>query len=69
MSQKFREESVNNAYHIIEPIVEEENPLNSTFTMSLEAQDTEVLEYSMNFNMRLAFVKQIAKGLNYTRIL
>ena len=56
-SLKSSEESVTDTYHILAPIVEEEAFFDSTSSMSLEAQATEVPEYSMAFNMRLAFAK------------
>ena len=56
-SYKSSEESVINAYHILEPIVEEEAFFDSTSSMSLGAQFAKVPEYLMAFNMRLAFAK------------
>ena len=62
LSIKSSEESVTNAYHTLEPIVEEEILSDSTYNMSLGAQAPEMPKYSMAFNMRLAF----AKANNYT---
>ena len=61
-SIKLSEESVTNAYHTLEPIVEKEAFLDSTFNMSLGGQSAEVLEYSMAFNMRLEFAKANSYG-------
>ena len=61
-SIKSSEESVTNTYHVLEPIVEEEAPFDSNFNMSLEAQSAKVPEYSMAFNMRLAFAKANSHG-------
>ena len=61
-SLKSSEESVTNAFHVLEPIVEEEALFNSTSSMSLGDQAIEVLEYSMAFNVRLAFVKANIHG-------
>ena len=62
LSHKSSEESVAKSNHILEPIVEEEDFFDSTSNMSLETQATEVLEYSMAFNMRLAFAKANSHG-------
>ena len=51
------EEGITNAYHVLEPIVEEEAFFDSTSSILWEAQAVEVPEYSMDFNMRLTFVK------------
>ena len=56
--QKSTKESITNAYHFVEPIVEEEVFLDSTSRMPLDAQATKVTKYSMAFNMRLDFVKE-----------
>ena len=61
-SLKSSEESVTNAYHDLEPIVEEEVFSDSTSSMSLGAQASEVPEYSMAFNMRLTFAKANSHG-------
>ena len=61
-SLKSSEESITNAYNILEPIVEEEALSDSTSSMSLGAQSVEVPEYSMTFNMRLAFAKANSHG-------
>ena len=61
-SLKSSKESIINAYHILEPIVEEEAFFDSTSSISLEAQATKVPEYSMAFNMRLAFAKENSHG-------
>ena len=61
-SVKSSEESITNAYHTLEPIVEEEILSDSTSNMSLRAQAPEISEYSMAFNMRLAFVKANSHG-------
>lgn len=57
LSQKSGDKSVTNSYHILKPIVEENSNPNSTSSMSLEAQNPKVPEYSMAFNVRLAFMK------------
>ena len=62
LSIKSSEESITNAYHTLEPILEEEILFKSTSSMSLGAQATEVPEYSMAFNMRLAFGKANSHG-------
>ena len=62
LSLKSSEESVTNAYHTLEPIVKEEILSDSTSSMSLGAQATEVPGYSMAFNMRLAFAKANSHG-------
>ena len=56
-SIKSSEESVSNSYHILEPILEEEYISNTTSSISLNARNVELLEFSMAFNMRLTFVK------------
>ena len=57
-SKKSSEESVTNSYHVLEPIVEEETPSDSTSSMSTADQHTtDSTSHSMAFNVRLAFVK------------
>ena len=56
-SVKSSEENVSNLYHILEPIVEEEYVSDTTSSMSLDARNADLLEFSMAFNMRLTFVK------------
>ena len=51
------EESIINAYHVLESMLEKEAFFDSTSSMSLEAQATKVPKYSMAFNMRFAFPK------------
>ena len=61
-SIKSSEESITNAYHTLEPIVEEEILSNSTSSMSLGAQAPEMTGYSMALNMRLTFAKANSHG-------
>ena len=51
------EESVSNSYHILELIVKEEYISNTTSSMSLDARNANLLEFLMEFSMRLMFVK------------
>ena len=67
LSIKLSEESVTNAYHTLEPIVEEEAFSDSTSSMSLGAQSSKVPAYLMAFNMRLTFVKANSHGAQLTR--
>ena len=62
LSIKSSEESITNAYHTLEPIVEEEILFDSTSSMSLGAQAPKMPDYSMALNMRLAFAKANSHG-------
>ena len=57
VSIKSGEESVSNSYHILEPILEEEYIFDTMSSMSLDAKNIDLPEFSMAFNMRLTFVK------------
>ena len=57
VSVKSSEESVSNSYHILTPIVEEEYVFDTTSSMSLDARNVDLPEFSMAFNMRLTYVK------------
>ena len=54
-SEKSSEESVTNAHQVLEPIVEDETLSESTSSMSSEMSTADAPEYSMTFNVRLAF--------------
>ena len=56
-SEKSSEESVTNAHHVLEPIVEDETLSESSSSMASEIPTAEVPEYSMAFNVRLAFAR------------
>ena len=56
-SVKSSEESVSNLYHILTPILEEEYVSDTMSSMSLDAKNVDLLEFSMAFNVRLTFVK------------
>ena len=62
LSVKSSEKSITNAYHTLEPIVEEEILSDSTSNMSLGAQAPEMPKYSIAFNVRLAFAKANSHG-------
>ena len=53
--EKSSEESVTNAHQVLEPIVEDETLSESTSSMASEIPTAEAPEYSMAFNVRLAF--------------
>ncbi|MCO5560573.1 hypothetical protein L7F22_014188 [Adiantum nelumboides] len=57
VSVKSSEESVHNLYHSLDPILEEDSLSDSTSTMSMNMSASGVPEFSMAFNMRLAFVR------------
>ena len=51
------EESVSNLYHALTPILEEEYIFDTTSSMSLNARNVDLLEFSMAFKMRLTYAK------------
>ena len=51
------EESVSNLYRALTPILEEEYVSDTTSSMSLDARNVDLPEFSMAFNMRLTYVK------------
>ena len=57
MSIKSSEESVSKLYHVLTPILEEEYVSDTTSSMSLDARNVDLLEFSMAFNMMLMFFK------------
>ena len=57
MSINSSEVSISNLYHILEPILEEEYISDTTSSMSLDARNADLPQFSMAFNMRLTFVK------------
>ena len=57
VSVNSSEESVSNLYHALTPIFEEEYISNTMLSMSLDARNVDLLEFSMAFNMRLTFFK------------
>ena len=44
-------------YHALTPILEEEYVFDTTSSMSLDAKDVDLPEFSMAFNMQLTYVK------------
>ena len=44
-------------YHVLTPILEEEYISDTTSSMSLDARNVDLPEFSMAFNMRLMYVK------------
>ena len=58
VSVNSSEDSIPNSYHALTPILEEEYVSNTTSSMSLDAGNIDLLEFSMAFNMRLTFVKK-----------
>ena len=63
VSVKSSEENVSNLYHILEPIIEEEYVSDTTSRMSLDTRNVDLPEFSMEFNMRLTFVKTNDHGV------
>ena len=61
-SFKSSEESVNNARHGLEPVVEEEAWSDSTSNMSMNTNASGAPEFAMAFNMRLTFVRANEHG-------
>ena len=57
VSVKSSEESVSNLYHVLTPILEEEYISDTTSSMSLDAKNIHLFEFSMAFNMRLTYIK------------
>ena len=57
MSVNSSEESVSNSYRALTPILEEEYISDTTSSMSLDARNVDLPEFSMAFNMRLTYVK------------
>ena len=57
MSVNSSEESVSNLYHALTPILEEEYIFNTTSSMSLDARNIDLPEFSMAFNMQLTHTK------------
>ena len=57
MSVKSSEESISNLFHILTPILEEDYVSDTTSSMSLDAKNVDLPEFSMAFNMRLTYVK------------
>ena len=57
VSEKSSEESVTNTHCILELIVEDKTFSESSSSMASEIPTTEVPEYSMAFNVRLAFAR------------
>ena len=56
-SEKSSEESVTNIHCVLKPIVEDETLSESTSSMDLEIPTAKAPEYSMAFNVRLAFAR------------
>ena len=56
-SEKSSEESVTYVHQVLEPIVEDETLSDSTSSMASEIPTTDAPEYSMAFNVRLAFAR------------
>ena len=57
VSVNSSEESVSNLYHALTPILEEEYISDTMASMSLDARNVDLPEFSMAFNMRLTYVK------------
>ena len=57
VSVNSSEESISNLYHALTPILEEEYIFDTTSSMSLDARNVDLLEFSMAFNMRLTYIK------------
>ena len=57
VSVNSSEESVSNSYRALTPILEEEYVSDTTSSMSLDARNVDLPEFSMAFNMRLTYVK------------
>ena len=57
VSVNSSEESFSNLYHALTPILEEEYIFDTTSSMSLNAKNIDLPEFSMAFNMRLMYVK------------
>ena len=57
VSVNSSEESISNLYRALTPILEEEYVSDTTSSMSLDARNVDLPEFSMAFNMRLMYVK------------
>ena len=57
MSVNSSEESVSNSYRALTPILEEEYVSDTTSSMSLDARNVDLPEFSMAFNVWLTYVK------------
>ena len=65
VSIKSSEESISNLYHILTPILEEEYVFNTTSSMSLDARNVDLPEFSMAFNIRLTYIKNNNHGAQF----
>ena len=57
VSVNSSEESISNLYHALTPILGEEYVSDTTSSMSLDARNVDLPEFSMAFNMRHMYIK------------